>query len=443
MALQRSIGNAAVTRLIQQSRQEQREESARHIPTVQRAESAPGAYAQVAPAGGIATFTAGNLLVAFVPAGTTGQQLASYLALVPAGSVVVLQRPILDLAAVAVHSGFHAAYPAATGEAEVQHDGFGSPMGWTVTSPAGATHELPGPNLTLRNLESLHLAAAAPAPALQPDSPESEGWVDDFIVDDSSDIPIRASSPTSAQSDSGAAPEDGLLTEEQAENLFEVVKRNRFVTSTGEMQEIPWDQVENGCSERAHLTARLLMSAGVPCRRVFAVCTADPEETDEGLWIESEAAGDGRPGSPARIGFGFHTAVTVQVRRDDGGIDERVFDPSIAPGGPITIGNWLATMHVAEDEILVLGESHREVVSSLQGIRNVPQNDEGYPEDHVSVFCLEPEAYHYPQVNPATRAHLNPQDGPPGFTMDDADAAFLERRHVLEEQVEEARRRRS
>jgi hypothetical protein len=143
MALQRSIGNSAVTRLIQQSRQEQREESARHIPTVQRAESGPGAYAQVAPAGGIATFTAGNLLVAFVPAGTTGQQLTSYLAVVPAGSVVVLQRPVLDLAAVAVHSGFHAAYPAATGEAEVQHDGFGSPMGWTVTSPAGATHGLP------------------------------------------------------------------------------------------------------------------------------------------------------------------------------------------------------------------------------------------------------------------------------------------------------------
>jgi hypothetical protein len=231
----------------------------------------------------------------------------------------------------------------------------------------------------------------------------------------------------------------GQMSLAEAQILFDEVKRRGFMTSTGDVQEVPFDQIVTNCTYRAHHMALQLVKAGVPCKRIYAVCA--PETDDDYLWVLSETSGHGQPGAAAEILWGYHTAVSVDVR-EGADVKEVVFDPSIAADGPITADQWLAALHVSPGDVMRLGESHHDVVSALQNMGDIPRNNEGYPSKRVAVFRTEPEVMDYPSIDPVTRAPDPNYPGPPEYTMDDAQDNFRKARPVLEEDVRESMWRR-
>lgn len=233
------------------------------------------------------------------------------------------------------------------------------------------------------------------------------------------------------------------MTANEAQLLFRDVSRRGFLTSYGDVVELPFDRAEGNCDLRAHHMALQLISVGLTCKKIYAVCT--PSVDGESLWIRSETSRGGRPGQPVEVEWEFHVAVAVDVQSPAGGTTEMVIDPSISPSGPITTGQWLAAMHVRSRERLVrLGESYREVEQKLRVLRpHAPPNVDngGYPARRTSVFATEPEVVNRPELDPDTGARRYPEDAPPGHTMDDAHEWFLANRQDLEGQVEASTRR--
>jgi hypothetical protein len=96
--------------------------------------------------------------------------------------------------------------------------------------------------------------------------------------------------------------------------------------------DIAFKCVEDGCYARAHLMAKAIVEQfDAEPGKVWSM--ADPEHRAEGLKVTS-------PNHPAGgTEWGWHVAVTVPVRGDDGVVQDMVIDPSLFTR-PCTITEW-------------------------------------------------------------------------------------------------------
>lgn len=120
---------------------------------------------------------------------------------------------------------------------------------------------------------------------------------------------------------------DGLLkvlTEKKAAAVFQQVAA---------MKDVPHAFLEEGCVHRSHVIAKRLEDDGLFTEKIFAIPTSGD------LVIESKKA---------KLGFTvtiYHEAVVVHVHSQSGsGLERRVLDPSVADQ-PLTVPQWLSTMH--------------------------------------------------------------------------------------------------
>jgi hypothetical protein len=200
---------------------------------------------------------------------------------------------------------------------------------------------------------------------------------------------------------------------DEARLLFQDVKRRGFFTTYGDVVELPFDRAEDYCDIRAHHMALQLVSVGLTCKKIYAVCT--PSVDGEALWVRSETSRGGRPGRPVVLEWEYHVAIAVDVQNRTGGTAEMVFDPSISPDRPITTGQWLRAMHVeSRGRVVRLGESYRQVEQKLQShwlnARDTTDNG-GCPERRTSVFATEAEVTNRPEID-VLGPSLHPRDEP-------------------------------
>ena len=115
-----------------------------------------------------------------------------------------------------------------------------------------------------------------------------------------------------------------VLTEKKAGAVF---------TEVAAMKDVPHTFLEEGCVHRSHVVAKRLEDAGIFTEKIFTIPTSGD------LVMET---------AKAKLGFTvaiYHEAVVVHVQTDAGnGIERRVIDPSVGDA-PLTVEQWLASMH--------------------------------------------------------------------------------------------------
>jgi Glutaminase len=251
----------------------------------------------------------------------------------------------------------------------------------------------------------------------------------------SAGTPTAPPRPWAAMADAASAGRDGYMSVDEARRLFDGVKDREFLSTKGWMEEIPYDQAELYCADRASHIALQLTSVGVACKRIYVVKTLT--DGAEGLWVNSTTAPGARPGVPVTLRWDYHVAVAVDVQDAAGTHMEMIFDPAVAPGGPIFLNQWLQAVHADTEapHMNRIGESHQHATERLQQLRmddpDAPVNRMGYPLGRTWVLATEPEAVNIPKVDSSgnTRSH-------PLSSMDAVHSDFRNWREELEGQVE-------
>jgi hypothetical protein len=246
--------------------------------------------------------------------------------------------------------------------------------------------------------------------------------------------------PWGAMADAASAGRADYMSVGEAQRLFEGVKDREFLSTKGWMEEIPYDQAELYCADRASHIALQLTSVGVACKRIFVVKSL--ADGAPGLWVNSTTAPGARPGRPVKLRWEYHVAVAVDVQDAAGRPAEMIFDPAVDPAGPILLNQWLQAVHADTEAPRMnrIGESHDEATERLQQLHTEdpsrPVNGLGFPLGSTWVLATEPGAVNIPKIDRSG----NPQSYP--LSMDGMSADFRNWREELEGQVENSHKAR-
>jgi uncharacterized Zn-binding protein involved in type VI secretion len=114
----------------------------------------------------------------------------------------------------------------------------------------------------------------------------------------------------------------GPLTPFQAQWLYDYL---------AEQKNIPFEYATDGCFARADRMSDLIGSLGIPVQKQWVSMTS----TSGLLSVPI----NNYPSNG--VTWGWHVAPTVQVAQPGGGSSPMVMDPSLRPGGPITVDRWI------------------------------------------------------------------------------------------------------
>lgn len=130
----------------------------------------------------------------------------------------------------------------------------------------------------------------------------------------------------------------GILSESAAQKLFDLLDKESH---------IPFDYPPDCCYSRAHEMCRIMAQNGVECNKYWLYAknfrTADqidliPKDKDGNAISFPNRKGNSRP-----IGWDYHVAPLIKVTKEDGSVEERVVDPSLA-SQPVSKDEWKAIM---------------------------------------------------------------------------------------------------
>jgi uncharacterized Zn-binding protein involved in type VI secretion len=113
----------------------------------------------------------------------------------------------------------------------------------------------------------------------------------------------------------------GPLTPFQAQWLYDYLS---------EQHNIPFEYATDGCFARADRMAEFISSLGIPVQKQWVAETAASGPLH--VPIANYPSGG--------VTWGWHVAPTVQVAQPGGGSQSMILDPSLRPGGPITVDQW-------------------------------------------------------------------------------------------------------
>lgn len=98
-----------------------------------------------------------------------------------------------------------------------------------------------------------------------------------------------------------------------------------------EQKEIPFEYATDGCFARADRMSELIRSLGIPVQKQWVSMTS----TSGPLHVPINNYPNGG------VKWSYHVAPTVQVAQPGGGSLPMIMDPSLRPGGPITVDQWI------------------------------------------------------------------------------------------------------
>jgi hypothetical protein len=193
------------------------------------------------------------------------------------------------------------------------------------------------------------------------------------------------------------------MTLGEARILFDQIIGNDFfeTTEAGALfHSAPYDYSEAGGEVRAHLIALQLITAGVPCKKIFAV---KPDPFADPLEIHTYTGAESSPESPATVVWErYHVGVVIDAVDDHGRPLELVIDPSIADR-PVTTAQWLDAMHVLPEQTRRIGETYQQGVAALKELVAYRYTHRWTEPDARAVttlvFTAEPEAYEPPETH--------------------------------------------
>jgi hypothetical protein len=190
----------------------------------------------------------------------------------------------------------------------------------------------------------------------------------------------------------------GQLSPAHAEDLFQFLSQMKFPDVQGFERSIPFHYPVDGCWGRAHMMAETMAAMGIESRRVFATSTVPSAP----LEVRSNFSADQGAAGPPVTRWWYHVAPIVEVRTP-AGVQYLVIDPS-TQSRPVTVGEWLATMGVAEGGYREL--THEQLMAHLAAGQGGPQMY-GFPVNERLVWETDRHTM-YPGEEPAadsTRAN--------------------------------------
>jgi Glutaminase len=170
------------------------------------------------------------------------------------------------------------------------------------------------------------------------------------------------------------------LTPEQAQEVFDAL------AARGDELCFRW--LAEGCESRAQLMIEQLLAMGLTPGRAWAMAV--------GRLLRFP-----QPDDPRRsYKWQNHVAPTVSVSGAEHGV--LVLDPSLSPGGPVTLRAWAVLLRVRSVEISTVGLSQAEILSrqaarALRGeeldaiLFNLGLGEAPIPERGGTGFCIGPD----------------------------------------------------
>ena len=154
-------------------------------------------------------------------------------------------------------------------------------------------------------------------------------WLDNYIASGGSVTPLKLKAPPKC----AVTPcPSGALTEKEAQGIFDELRRNA---------KLPFNYPVDCCFSRAHAMCRIMESKGITCRKFWLFSGNWPVSPD--LRPTNKA---GKPimfpddsGTRQPIIWMYHVAPIVKVVKNDGTVEDRIIDPSLARK-PITKDEW-------------------------------------------------------------------------------------------------------
>lgn len=196
----------------------------------------------------------------------------------------------------------------------------------TPTVHVGGPILLPGaPNTLINGHHAARVNDKATCVAPAPDTVRG-GLITVFIdgspasrIADATDVgSIVVASPDVLYGEWGGGP----LTPFQAQWLYDYLSQQ---------ENIPFEYATDGCFARADRMAENISALGIPVNKQWVSMTSASDVLHVPI---TDYPGGG-------VTWGWHVAPTVDVATPGGGSTPMIIDPSLRPGGPITVDQWI------------------------------------------------------------------------------------------------------